>query len=274
VLFVPGNRPDRYPRALASGADLVCVDLEDAVAPDRKDEARRAVADLLDRGVWDGARTVLRVNHPAGPDGARDLKELGTRLADPASGLLMVPKVSSPDDLDPVRAATGGRRNLVAMVETLLGLRSVEEVAHADSVTALLFGGVDLSSELGCALEWDALLHARSRVVFAAALAGIDAIDVPWLDLADGEGLAKEADAVRRLGFRGKAAIHPDQVSVVQSVFTPTAEQVARATRVVEGSEAHAGGVFLLDGRMVDRPVVEAARRTLVLARAAERPGA
>jgi len=269
VLFVPGSRPDRYSKALASGADRVCVDLEDAVAPGDKAAARTHVLELMRGQAWDPRRTLVRINHPSTPEGASDLAALAEAPAGTAV-LVMVPKCGSPGDLDAVRSAlpaAGGRLVLVPVVESAAGLARVEEIATAPSVGALLLGGVDLTAELGAALEWDSLLYARGRLVHAAALAGVRAIDVPFLDASDAAGLRDEAARVRRLGFGGKAAIHPHQVGVVQAAFSPSDEEIARAARVLEVA-GRQEGAFLLDGRMVDRPVVEAARRIVAMAEA------
>ena len=271
ILFFPGSRADRFAKAVASGADRVCMDLEDAVEPEGKNEARANAVALIGRGTH-ADRLVVRMNHPDSRDGAADLEALaGAWDAAGEPPAIMVPKVSGPDELEVVRArlgSDGGAPPLIAMIETASGLAAVERIASAPGVTALLFGGVDLSTELGCSLEWDALLYARSRIVHAAALAGVGAIDFPWLDAADADGLLAEATAVRGLGFRGKAAIHPDQVATIQGVFWPTPAEIARARRVVEAAEAHAGGAFLLDGVLVDRPIEEAARRLLARAEA------
>jgi citrate lyase beta subunit len=269
VLFFPGMRPDRYAKALATGADRVCMDLEDAVAADAKDPARaNAVATLT--GGGDASRLIVRINHPSTADGDADLAALSRALADSATApaAIMVPKVGAVEELVLVRARLGIDVPLVAMIETARGLAAVEEIATGGGVCALLFGGVDLSGELGSTTGWDALLYARSRVVHAAALAHVGAIDFPWLDAADAGGLLEDATCVRALGFRGKAAIHPSQVATIQGVFWPSTLEVERARRIVDAAEASADGVFLLDGVMIDRPVVQAARRVIALAEA------
>jgi len=277
-LFVPATRPERYAKALASGADLVCVDLEDAVAPAEKEQARAGAAALLASDAWEPARSSVRVNPPGGPLGRDDLSALlEAARGGPAAGrlLLSVPKVDGPEVLADVRrraAEAGVRAERVALVETAAGLRDVERIAGADGVAALFFGGLDLALELGCAPEWEPLLYARSRVVHAAALAGVPAIDVPFVDVADADGLAAEARGACRLGFAGKGAIHPAQVEPIHAAFAPDPAEVERARNVLREHERHGGSVFLLDGRMVDRPVVEAARR--VLARAGAWSGA
>ncbi len=250
------------------------MDLEDAVAPESKERARAAAVSLLGRGDLDRMRFILRINNPSTPDGDRDLAALGDLEA--VRGLpltLMIPKVGSSDEIDHVRSRVercGPSVSFIPVIETARGLACVEEIAAAPSVSGLLFGGLDLSIDLGAALEWDALLYARSRVVHAARLGGVRAIDMPFLALSDPEGLREEADRVRRLGFKGKAAIHPDHVEAIHEVFSPSDEDVARARRVMEAAR-QGEGVFLLDGVMVDRPGIEAARRILAWTEAHER---
>lgn len=277
LLFFPGSRPELLRKACAAGADRVCMDLEDAVAPEAKREARTAALAALSDPSVDVSRLVVRINHPASEPGAADLEalaELGGSAFDSMQGprgpTLMVPKVGGPEELDGLRArlgATGLRAALVAVVETARGLARVEEIASADSVVALMFGGLDLSLELGAALEWEPLLYARSRTVHAARLAGVDVIDMPFFDTEDDEGLGAEAARARRLGFSGKSAIHPRQVREILAAFAPTDEEISNAARVVQAYERERKGAFLLDGVMVDRPAVEAARS--LLARAA-----
>ncbi len=282
LLFVPGTRPDRFEKALASGADAVCVDLEDAVAPERKAEARAnalaflAAASGGATGGETGVELTLRINAIGSASGRSDLDELTAGGGRPDA--VMVPKVDGPESVQrladrlaswmPDRAPA-----VLPLVESAAGLHQVEEIASASPhVGGLVFGGVDLAAELRCSTGWEALLYARSRVVHAAALAGVPAIDMPFLDVHDVDALAREARAARELGFAGKLVIHPAQVSTVQDAFTPTVDEVDRARRVVEAAEQARGrGAFLLDGRMVDEPVLRAARDTL--ARAGDRAG-
>lgn len=260
LIFFPASQPELLPKALATGAGRVCADLEDAVPAEGKADARAAVMDLIiDEAV--SARLVVRINHPADPEGRLDLEGLGGTARTPASLRLMVPKVDSPADLEMVRDGLGARPTLIPVIETARGLANVEAIAAADGVSAVIMGGLDLSVELGCALEWDALLYARSRCVHAARLAGVEAVDTPFFDLEDAGGLRSEAEKAYRLGFDAKAAIHPSQVDIIHHVFEPTPEEIERAHRVLDAVEKGARGVFVVDGTMVDRPAIQAARR-------------
>ncbi|MEX2473459.1 MAG: CoA ester lyase [Gemmatimonadota bacterium] len=270
LLFVPGSRTDRYPKGLGSGADLVCVDLEDAVAPGEKDSARRSVLDLIQGATWRADRSAVRVNPARLEAGGDDLAALASLpAAEPLT--VVVPKVDGPSDVERVRdaLATGGREvTLVAMIETARGLENAASIAGMPDVSALFLGAVDLAAELGCSLEWDALLYARSRLVHAAALGGVSVIDVPYLELDDVAGVGAEARDVAALGFTAKAAIHPRQVEPIHDAFRPGPDDVARARRMLDAYHRAGGGVISFEGAMVDRPVVEAARRTLQRAQA------
>jgi citrate lyase beta subunit len=258
VLFVPADQPRKVERALASSADAVILDLEDAVAPEQR-EAARAAVEAAARSSHSPALFV-RVNDPLGDDGARDL-ELVRELA---LGAVVVPK-ADPERLDALGPLAAP---VVAIVETAAGLAGVERVAANDSVGALMLGAEDLALELR--LEplpgEQHLLFPRSRLVMHSAAAGIaPPLDTVHVDVGDDAGLAASAARARALGFGGKACVHPRQLDVVAEAFAPRAEEVAWASRVVEAFERErpSGGVIAIDGQMVDRPVLERARRVL-----------
>jgi len=273
VLFVPAVRPDRFEKAVATGADAVCLDLEDGVAFAQKDEARDQAVLLLATRPPGRAEVILRINAPASAVGERDLAAVLAAGVRPDA--LMVPKVGGPDTIHALERRLSPALSglpLMAQIETAGGLASVEGIASASpNVAVLFFGAVDLSAELGCAIEWDALLYARSRVVAAAAVAGVDTLDTPFMDVAAPARLGDEARAVRRLGFTGKAAIHPTQVPVIQAAFSPDDDEVAWARRIIEAYEANEGGVLLVEGKLIERPVIASARRTLAVASAVVR---
>ena len=267
-MFVPAVRPDRFAKAVATGADAVCIDLEDGVSVEQKDEARDNALALLAEHPACRAEVMLRINEPGSDLGERDLAALVGAGVAPDS--LMVPKVSGAEALTSLERRLGpalAGLPLIVQIETARGLAAAETIATASpNVAVLFFGAVDLSAELGCAIEWDALLYARSRVVAAAALVGVDAMDTPFMDVSDPDQLGEEAQAVQRLGFTGKAAIHPTQVPVIQGAFSPDAAAVAWARRMVEAYEANLGGVLLVDGKLIERPVIASAQRILAIA--------
>ena len=265
LLFVPAVRPDRYPKALATGADAVCLDLEDGVAFGAKETAREQAFALLAGREPAPAEVSLRVNDVKTELGRADLAALVAAGLRPDA--LMLPKVAGAGEVREVEAALaplGAALPLIVQLETAAGVLAAEAIAAASpSVSAVFFGAIDLSADLGCAVEWEALLYARSRVVLAAGAAGVSALDSPFMDVPAVEALADESSRVRRLGFAGKAAIHPTQVPVIQRAFSPSDEELAWARKIVAAYESQQGGVLLVDGRLIERPVVRAAHRNL-----------
>lgn len=274
ILFVPGYRPDRFRKAMAAGADAVCIDLEDAVPPPRKAMAREAaVRFLAERSAEEPRNTagpphlIVRINDPDTDLGRADAEALGeTRPPD----AFMIPKVRSAAGLRRAAGLLSDGAPLFALIETALGLENAVDIGQASpAVAGLVFGGFDLAIELRADPGWEPLLYARSRVVHAAALSGLDAIDMPSVDFGEMSGLREEAGRVRLLGFAGKMAIHPAQLPVIHEVFTPSELEIERAHRILDADREAEGGAVALEGRMVDRPVAEVARRVLARARAA-----
>ena len=274
-IFSPGLRPELFPKALASGADIVCVELEDGIAPKDKDEARRnALALFTAPPADDRVERVVRINCLSSALGLADLRAiLATDTPPPA---LMLPKVRSPDEivwLDGILGEAGHDLRLQVIIETNAALEAALDIARASPrVDALLFGGVDMAAELRCKVAWEPLLYARSRVVHAAASAGIDAIDVPWLDLEDPEGLRREAGLARDLGFSGKGAIHPRQIPIVNEVFTPGAARIAHAKRILAAFEEADTGLVVVDGKLIEKPVLREMHRILSIAERVSTP--
>ncbi len=259
LLFVPGNRPERFAKAGASGADVVCIDLEDAVPPGERVAARASVIDFL-RAQPSGHHYGVRINRLPSSDALRDALCLHEAQAAPA--FVMLAKAESAEQLALLTAWLPGTP-LIALIESARGLAAAPAIASASGqVHALMFGGADFAAELGAELAWEAMLHARSSLAAAAASAHLACLDVPWLDVADAEGAEVETRRVAALGFTGKALIHPAQVAPVHAGLMPSAEALARARRVVAASGENDAAV-LVDGRLVDRPVVLAAQRTL-----------
>ena len=274
ILFVPGYRPDRFRKALAAGADAVCIDLEDAVPPQRKAMARESAARFLEETSVEGTRNeaaaphlVIRINDPDTDLGRADAEALReTRQPD----AFMIPKVRTAAGLRRAARLLSDGIPLFVLIETALGLENAADIGQASpAVAGLVFGGFDLAIELRADPSWEPLLYARSRVVHAAALSGLDAIDMPSVDFGEMSGLREEAGKVRLLGFAGKMAIHPAQLPVIHDVFTPSELEVKRAHRILDADREAGGGAVALEGRMVDRPIAEVARRVLARARAA-----
>jgi citrate lyase subunit beta/citryl-CoA lyase len=270
VLFVPGTRPDRFPKALASGADAVVFDLEDSVEPGRKAEARDVVAQALDTLVDDReVRRFVRVNAASSEWIDDDLAAI-RRMA--RVDAVVLPKAESSSDVERVAGALASRA-VVPILESAAGVLNSQAIAHANAeILALLFGAEDLTAQLGIArtIDGEEILAARSLAVLAAASAGTEPVDAVFIDLKNPDGLRRDALRARALGFRGKMAVHPNQVPVINEVFSPSADELADARGIVEAYDAattRGDGVIRYQGLMVDVPIVMRARR--VIARAA-----
>jgi citrate lyase beta subunit len=272
LLFVPGSRPERFARALAADADQSCIDLEDAVGPVDKDRAREHVVAFVASNPARRGELGFRVNATTTADGARDLALLRESRIEP--DFVMLPKVETADELRVADQALGDRATrLIALIESPRGLLDARVIAAATSrLSALMFGGFDYAVALRGRPGWDAFLAPRAQLALVAAEREIGFIDVPYLELKDADGLAAETDRVIALGATAKAAIHPDQVTIIQSRFLPTVGELARAQRVVEAMEAARGEAVQVDGKLVDRPIELAARRALALGALGTRP--
>ena len=275
VLFSPGDQPTLMRKAPASGADVVVFDLEDAVAPERKSEARTAVNDVLTDEAFDpGCEVCVRVTPPdvgAGADLAAILD------GDPRIDSVMLPKVSGASDVTAIESLLESHDAplpVIPLVESAAGVLHAEEVAAADATSAIAFGAEDLAADLGATRtdEGTEVLHAREHVVLAASAAEVDAIDTIHADIEDSSGLRSETEFAIELGYDGKMAIHPAQVAVINEAFTPDPEQVEWAERIMaakEAADADGRGVFTVDGEMIDAPLIAQAERVLERARAA-----
>lgn len=255
-LFVPGNRPEWFGKAHASGTDAVVLDLEDAVAPDGKSHARTVVADWL--GTNPG---FVRINAANSPFHRDDLQAVVS--AHCLQGIVL-PKSEHVQDL--VHLVSGFARTVpvVALVETALGVHDATRLARVPGVARLAFGALDFALDADTGTGPRELLYARSRLVIASRVAGIAApVDSVTPELDDPAIVTGDAQAARELGFGGKFAVHPSQVPAINSAFEPTETQRDWAGRVLEAASKAPNGAARVDGQMVDRPVVERARRIL-----------
>jgi citrate lyase subunit beta/citryl-CoA lyase len=277
-LFVPGDRPERFAKALASGADSVILDLEDAVLPARKEAARDAIvawerSDAATGGAAGGV--IVRINGADTPWFADDLAALAPLAADRAGaasvlGGVMLPKADGPDAIAAVRSrlpAGGGVETpaLIALVETVAGIIRLRELAAARGLTRLAFGSVDLCVDAGILGDGEELHYIRSRLVLESRFAGLAApIDGVSLALDDADALAKDVARARRFGFGAKLCIHPKQVAAVNAGFSPSEEEIAWAQRVLAAIETGGGrGAVAVDGKLVDKPVIDRAQAIL-----------
>jgi citrate lyase beta subunit len=266
MLFVSGEKAERFPKAMSAGADVVCIDLEDAVHPDRKGAARAAVLEWLKSNPTAGSAIALRINGVRTAEGESDivaLRDSGVQLE-----WLLVPKVEDPSDLQAFQPAGERSPRLVALIESPRGIENAFAIAQSPGLGALMLGGADLSAELGAHFGWDGLLYARGRLVNAAKAAGLQAWDVPHIDLTDSAGLAEETRRVLALGYDCKTAIHPQQIATIHAAFMPTPAEIEWAQALLQAVPAgQASGAFIFQGRMVDAPVLRKARRVVELAR-------
>ena len=269
VLFVPGVRPDRFASAVGSGADAVVFDLEDSVDGTRKAEARRHIAETLPRlGSVGLVERLVRINAATSDWFFDDLDFV--RALTGIDGVV-VPKAETPEQIAGVASSVGGA-HVVPLIETSRGILHAAAIAAAvGGVRVILFGAEDLTAEIGVprTVDGDELLFARSQVVLAATSVGADAVDAVFIDLAAPDALRKDAARARAMGFRGKMAIHPDQIPTINDIFTASPEEVDRARRIVEAFDAatrRGEGVVRVDDKMVDAPVATRARRVLATA--------
>lgn len=275
-LYVPGTRSDRFSEAATSGADAVVLDLEDAVPPDAKDQARQAVAAYL--GAVNTTRGTVpqyvRINHPGTPWARADVTAIAGGRTRPAG--IRLPKVEDPEH---VRTVAGWLENadsevpLFCLIESALGVERAFEIARAHRlVTGLAIGEADLAADLGTG-EDAGLQYARSRCVVAARAADLPPpVQAVFANVDDLDGLRDSCERGRLLGFVGRSAIHPRQIPVINAAYTPDAEEVTRARELLEAAGRHTGAFALPDGRFVDTAVVERSRRIVELADSIRQP--
>jgi citrate lyase subunit beta/citryl-CoA lyase/(S)-citramalyl-CoA lyase len=264
LLFVPASKPAIFPKALAAGADVVCADLEDAIGPNEKDTARKGALEFFCAGS--GARRALRINTLRSRVGLQDV--LDVLDAEPGAGTLILPKVEAAEEIRWIEELLRGLPGIrfAALVETARGLEACFAIASASPrLDFLIFGAVDLAADMGLALEDHALAYARGRLAHAARCAGVGLLDVPCIDFRNLAEVERQATLARQMGFSGKTAIHPTNISVINSVFTPSAEEVEEARGIVAAFRQSKGGVAVWNGKLVEEPVVKRMLRLLEL---------
>lgn len=275
MLFIPGNNPGMLQNGGVFEADAVILDLEDAVAPGEKDAARLLVSHALRAVDYGSSEKVVRIN-TLDTYGQQDIRAIVPCQPD----ALLVPKVQGPEDIQTalelmaaVERPGQPEVKIIALIETPRGLAEAFRIAAASSrIKALALGAEDYTAAIGAqrTKEGSEIIAARAGIVNAAAAAGIQAIDTPYTDVNDDEGLLKDTRLAKQLGFKGKLTINPRQIDVIHSVFNPGEAEIRWAERVlaaIRQAEAEGSGVASLDGKMVDAPIVQRAERTLHLAR-------
>jgi (S)-citramalyl-CoA lyase len=264
-LFTPATRPDRFARASAACADVVILDLEDSVAPADKNAARDTALTFLRAPKSGKTQHALRINGLDTSPGLVDLSRLLETDATP--DFLVLPKTESASHLqvlDRLLTSASKDTKLVGIIESARGLAAVDAIAAATPrLTGLMLGAADMAADLGAASSWDALAFARARVILGCALAGIIAIDSPYFEIHNTDGLDREVARSVALSFQAKAAIHPNQISAINAALTPTREAVEKARAILA---ENAKGVGTIDGQMIDEAVARRARRTVAAA--------
>jgi len=285
-MFVPGHRQRMIEKALGLGADAIMLDIEDGVAPNEKDTARKLIGEALGRERLSGSPArFVRINAIGHARMEADLEA----VVRPGLDGLVLPKVEGPEEVLKVQAVLKEREPALKIerdsVKLLIAIESPKGLLNAPAIAAcsprvagLMFGAEDFGREMGLptAREGEArdMLYARSAMAVAAASAHVQAVDGVWVDLKDAEGLLGFARQSRRLGFSGMSLIHPSQIDPINATFSPTEEEIAYSRAVLEAFEeanARGDGSVAFGGQLIDRPIVERARRTLAMAKILER---
>lgn len=253
-IITPGTRADWFEAAQSSGADVALVDLEDSVAPSGKQAARDTTLRFFARP--DAPCTLgLRMNSPATLEGVIDLTAIAAYPRKP--DVILVPKVEAARDIEIVAGVLDTDEDtprIWALIESPRAIDTLPSIVAAPRLDGVVFGSADYAAALGCGLGWESLLYARSALVNSANAVGLPAIDAPVYDLHDLDGLRREAELAKDLGFYGKGAVHPRQASVLHDVFTPTTAEIARARAIVAAARDSGGGITSVNGQMVGTP--------------------
>ena len=268
-IFTPGLRPEMFPKAIASGADMVCIELEDGIAIKDKDEARKKTIDALKNlEIKNDVELVVRFNCQRTKDGLLDLEAfISSKIKIKA---VMLPKIKTPDEIkfiDDLLTDSGLDTDLHVIMETNEALENIYDIAHSsERIVALYFGGEDMAAELRVKNKFENLVYARSRLVHAGASVGVDVIDVPYLDLENMDGMKREAQLVKDLGFTGKGSIHPKQINILNEIFTPSQEEIIKAKRIVNQFNEANTGLVVIDGKLIEKPVLREMQRKILVA--------
>jgi citrate lyase beta subunit len=280
MLFMPGNDLRKIEKGAASGVDCVIMDLEDGVAFSQKDAARQTIRQALETLDFGKAEKLVRIN-PVGS--ALEIDDLKQTIEGKPDGYV-IPKVESLEhirlvdlwlsDQEQLHGWEPGRTKLFALIESAMGVVNIHEITQSSSrLQALIFGAEDLAGSIG-AVRTPAMSEvsaARSLLVIYAKAYNLQAIDTPYIDIHNLEGLKAEAETARQMGYDGKLAIHPTHLPIIEAAFTPSTEEVERAQHLIAAFDTHqesGTGVFVFEGKMVDMPMIRSARN--VLARADE----
>lgn len=273
ALFLPGNNPGMLQNGGIFGADAVILDLEDAVSPNEKDAARQLVKNALNTVNYGNAKKIVRIN-PIDLGGDKDIQIVIPAKPD----MVLVSKINNAQEIinaiNLIKQAEQGEQKtlVIPLIETAQGVVNINSIVAADNrINSVVFGAEDYTASLGIARskEGNEIYTARTLIVNAAAATGIEAIDTPFTDVQDDEGLLRDALLSKMLGFKGKLAINPRQVDIIHKAFAPTTQEINWSVRVlnaIDQANKQGSGVISLDGKMIDAPIVQRAKRTLTIA--------
>ena len=268
IIFYSALEPKNWDNGVKSGADMFCLDMEDSTSADRKDEARNVYLPLFQRNVGRSVVRLVRINSPRSDEGIRDI--LAIRQLEAAPDGVVIPKVTSANEVQWVSDILAPHHpdlELVVLIENQKGLENARAIAKAaPQVSTLFLGYADFSGEIGSDFSLNSLQYMRSRIVMAASEAGIDAMDGPFFDPTDIEGLIEETKTVAAMGFTGKASYDAVQIPYIHDIFTPSAREINHAQRLVAAIAASSTGQTRVDGVSVNRANLKTAHRTLELA--------
>lgn len=269
MLFAPGSNMKVVVKALTAGADAVIVDLEDAVAPNSKELTRSQIVDFFSVGRETNSEIYVRINGWDSDWGKKDFESI-TKL--PISGIIL-PKTNDPNELNDIISLLPPSMDLIPLIETATGILNARKIANAKGISRLAFGAVDFTADIGTSLSKTGieLLYARSLLILVSKAAGIyPPIDTVFSDIKDMPGYLKELNLVKQLGMFGKLVIHPSQIALAHQIFSPTAEEIEYAEKVIAVyAEAENSGVgaIQLEGKMIDSPVASSAKKLLELSK-------
>ena len=258
-IFTPPLKINMFDKAVKSGVDIVCLELEDGIAPSDKLFARQNALKIINKKKdYNNIEVLIRINSIREIFGILDITAILNNKTQPDG--LLVPKIKSPEELkilDNLFTEKKLNTKFHAIIETNSGLEKANEIAEStDRLEALFFGAVDMSAELRCQNSWNNLLYARSKVVHAAASKQLDVIDVPFLDIDNLKKMKEEATNSKNLGFTGKGAIHPKQIKILNDVFTPSLKEVKKAKKIISLFEKSSTGLVLYEGKLIEKPVL------------------
>lgn len=268
LLFVPAGKLGKWEKAIDAGADAICIDLEDSVPPKEKDSARSEVMTFLNALGDDRVKIVLRINSPESDTGKSDIEMLASLILLPDA--LMIPKLDSEDPLIKLGnklISNGISLPFMPLIETADALYSARSILSNEMVKGAVFGGHDLAMQLGCTKEWDVLSTYRSEFIKAAGGLNLSLIDMPWFGLENESGLKNETENAKRYGFTAKAAIHPNQVKTINTVFTPTDSEIEEANEMIQVFKESKGHAVAWKGKVLEPPIINQAKRIVERAR-------